>query len=74
MNGTEILNLAKAHVGENYILGSAVPKNNAAWKDPWDCAEFISWIVFQLSGKLYGCNNNLGNPKTSDAYTGYSYQ
>lgn len=71
MNGIEILELAKTHLGENYILGSAVPKNDASWKGPWDCAEFISWIVFQLSGKLYGCNNNLGDPTTADAYTGY---
>ncbi len=71
MTGTEILDLAKTHLGEKYILGTSVPKNNSAWKGPWDCAEFISWIVFQISGKLYGCNNNLGNPKTADAYTGY---
>ena len=71
MTGQEILDLGNSHLGEKYIFGATVPKNIAAWKGPWDCAEFVSWIVFQLSEKLYGCNNNLGNPATADAYTGY---
>lgn len=71
MTGKEILTLGNKHVGESYILGSQVPKNNKSWKGPWDCAEFVTWIIFQISGKLYGCNNDLGNPATADAYTGY---
>ncbi|HEY5392762.1 MAG TPA: peptidoglycan-binding domain-containing protein [Hanamia sp.] len=71
MTGENILQLAKKHLRERYILGAQVPKNNAAWKGPWDCAEFVTWIIFQISGKLYGCNNNLGNPALADAYTGY---
>ena len=71
MTGIQILDMAKQHIGEPYILGSLAPKNNAAYKGPWDCAELISWVVYQLSGKLYGCKNNLGNPSTADAYTGY---
>ena len=71
MTGQQILDTAKPHIGEPYILGTLVPKNNAGWKGPWDCAEFVSWVVYQVSGKLYGCNNNLGNPATADAYTGF---
>ena len=71
MTGSEILNLGNKHIGEPYIFGSPVPKNNISWKGPWDCAEFVSWIIFQISGKLYGCNNDLGNPAVADAYTGY---
>ena len=71
MTGNEILNLGNKHIGEKYILGSQVPKNNKSWKGPWDCAEFVTWIIFQISGKLYGCNNDLGNPAVADAYTGY---
>jgi N-acetylmuramoyl-L-alanine amidase len=71
MTGQQMLELARTHIGEAYILGAAVPKNNAKWKGPWDCAEFLSWLVFQVSGKLYGCNNNLGDPARADAYTGY---
>lgn len=66
MTGTELLTLGNEHVGEPYILGAQVPKDDAGWKGPWDCAEFASWIVFQVSGKLYGCNNNMGNPARAD--------
>lgn len=71
MTGQDILSLGNNHVGESYILGSQVPKDNKSYKGPWDCAEFLSWLVFQVSGKLYGCNNDMGNPATADAYTGY---
>ena len=68
--GTELLTLAAVHVGESYVLGAKVPKNNPAWTGPWDCAEFASWCVFQVSGKLFGCDQNK-NPNTADAYTGH---
>ncbi|HVU55337.1 MAG TPA: peptidoglycan-binding domain-containing protein [Puia sp.] len=71
MTGQQILDKAKPHIGEPYILGSLVPKNDPNWRGPWDCAEFVSWVVYQVSGKLYGCNNNLGDPARADAYTGY---
>lgn len=71
MTGQQILDLGNKHIGERYVLGSQVPKNDSSWKGPWDCAEFVSWIIFQISGRLYGCNNNLGNPALADAYTGY---
>src|SRR5882757_5844273 len=70
-NGTDLLQLGSKHVGEKYHLGAAVPKDNANWTGPWDCAEFVSWIVFQVSGSLYGCANNSGNPSTADAFTGF---
>lgn len=70
-NGNLVLSLARSHIGQKYVLGVAVPKNNPNWKGPWDCAEFASWIVFQVTGRLYGCDNDSGNPATADAYTGY---
>jgi N-acetylmuramoyl-L-alanine amidase len=69
--GNDILDLAKKHIGEKYILGALVPKDNSKWKGPWDCAEFISWCVYQVSSKLYGCNRDTGDPSTADAYTGF---
>lgn len=69
--GNEILQVAASRIGEQYILGAMVPKNNPNWKGPWDCAEFASWCLFQASQQLYGCDNNSGNPATADAYTGY---
>lgn len=69
--GKDIVDLARKHVGETYVLGASVPKDAANWKGPWDCAEFASWLVFQLAGYLYGCNSDTGNPGTADAYSGW---
>lgn len=69
-NGEALLALAAQHVGERYVFGAAVPKDNAAWKGPWDCAEFASWCLFQASGKLFGCSQTK-NPSTADAFSGF---
>ena len=69
--GNGLLQLARQHVGERYILGALAPKNNPDWTGPWDCAEFASWLVFQIATKLYGCRRDFGDPATADAYTGY---
>jgi hypothetical protein len=71
MNGERILSTAREHVGESYVFGVLAPKSNANWTGPWDCAEFVSWCVFQATGRLYGCGNNNGNPVSADAYTGF---
>lgn len=68
--GKQLLQLAAKHLGERYRLGVIAPKNNKNWNGPWDCAEFCSWVVFQASGILYGCNNN-SDPALADAYTGF---
>ncbi len=38
---------------EKYV-NVCVPKNNSNWQGPWDCAEFMSWLVYQVGKKLYG--------------------
>jgi hypothetical protein len=68
--GADIVTIAAAHLNERYVLGAAVPKNNAEWKGPWDCAEFASWCVFQASGKLFGCDQD-DNPNIADAFSGF---
>ncbi|MGY3088408.1 N-acetylmuramoyl-L-alanine amidase [Hymenobacter sp. UYAg731] len=68
--GNDLLKLAEAHLGEKYV-NVLVPKDNANWHGPWDCAEFASWVVFQKTQQLYGCDNNHGKPATADAYSGY---
>ena len=71
MTGQEIFDLGNKHKGEKYVFGTLVPKNDAKWVGPWDCAEFASWLIYQLSNKLYGCYNDNADPKSADAYTGY---
>jgi N-acetylmuramoyl-L-alanine amidase len=70
-SGADLVSLGQKHVGEKYVLGVLVPKNNSGWKGPWDCSEFASWLVYQVAGELYGCESDSGNPATSDAFTGY---
>jgi N-acetylmuramoyl-L-alanine amidase len=69
--GQAIVDLAAQHIGEVYTLGERVRKDDAAWKGPWDCSEFCSWLVYQVSGRLYGCDEDSGNPASAKAYTGY---
>lgn len=74
VEGSQLLALARQHLGEKYVLGVLVPKDNAAWKGPWDCAEFASWVVFQATGQLYGCSDDSTQPSVADAYTGFWQQ
>ncbi len=67
--GREMLELARKHIDEDYV-NVVVPKDNPNWKGPWDCAEFMSWLVFQTTGSLYGCINDNARPSVADAYTG----
>jgi len=69
--GRKLLNLAKRHLGQQYIFGAFAPKDNPDWTGPWDCAEFVSWCAYQTSGALYGCHDNQGHPAQADAYTGF---
>lgn len=71
MTGKQIVTLALQHVGEKYSFGAFVPKSDKNYKGPFDCAEFASWLVYQVTGKLYGCANNNGDPESADAYSGY---
>jgi hypothetical protein len=66
----KLLQIARRHLGEEYLLGAVAPKSNPDWRGPWDCAEFASWCVFQATGKLFGCRP-LDNPDRADAYTGF---
>jgi peptidoglycan hydrolase-like protein with peptidoglycan-binding domain len=67
--GAGILRRALEHIGDTYenIL---VPKDDAGWKGPWDCAEFTSWLIYQEAGILYGCTDDNADPSRAEAYTG----
>src|SRR5262249_18945078 len=67
--GAGLLLRAKEHIGQSYA-NVLVPKDDPAWKGPWDCAEFMSWLVFQEARKLYGCLDDKEKPSKADAYTG----
>ena len=63
--------LPSAQRNDDYVFGAEVPKDDPDWSGPWDCAEFIAWGIYQASGRLYGCENNEGNPHYANAYTGF---
>lgn len=67
--GVDVVALAKTRIGQAYA-NIQVPKDDAAWKGPWDCAEFASWLVYQVAGRIYGCTNDSDPPAKADAYTG----
>jgi hypothetical protein len=69
--GQRILQLARKHVGEAYVFGAFAPKDNPKWTGPWDCAEFASWLTFQVASTLYVCDRNSGSPSVADAFTGF---
>lgn len=68
--GDAIVALAKTLIGDRYVFGARVPMANAQWRGPWDCAEFVSWSVYQATGILFGVEPR-HNPVHADAFTGY---
>ncbi|HVW16281.1 MAG TPA: peptidoglycan-binding protein [Mucilaginibacter sp.] len=71
MTGDDVVLLGDKHVGEPYLLGAHVPKDDVNYKGPWDCTEFVSWLYYQTFGILYGCDNNQGDPHTYETYSGH---
>jgi hypothetical protein len=69
--GDKVIALAKAHIGERYRLGAKARYLDPQYRGPWDCAEFVSWVIYQASGgrTLLGCLPR--DPARADAYTGY---
>jgi hypothetical protein len=66
--GEDLVSLAAQHIGEQYVRRVLVPKDNAKWKGPWECAEFASWCLYQVSNKLFGCDSRQ-KPSTAKADT-----
>src|SRR5215472_4213568 len=69
--GQDLVHKAEAHLNEKYHLGVFVPKNNPNWHGPWDCSEFASWCVFQVCGRIYGCEDDKSAPDRAKAFTGF---
>lgn len=67
--GHDLVALARTRVGAKYVLGVRVPKNNPDWQSPFDCAELIAWVAYQITHVLHGCHGD--DPATADSYTGF---
>ena len=73
VTGEATLALALEHLDEKYVLGARAPMANSKWSGPWDCAEFVSWCLYQATGILYGTQPT-HDPIRADAYTGYWWE
>lgn len=52
--GEDLLAQARKSLGDEYVYGADVDLNDPNWPGPWDCAEFCTWVVKQITGKIYG--------------------
>lgn len=70
--GQDLLLSAEKYIGNPYVLGVVVPKNDHNYNGAFDCAELISKAIFEVTGVLYGCStSDVAHAKTADAYTGF---
>lgn len=71
-NGKDVIAFALQFVGRPYVLGAVVPKDQADYDGPFDCAELCAFSNFQTFGFLYGCStDDEKKAAIADAYTGY---
>jgi hypothetical protein len=71
--GRALVSLLLPKVGDIYYYGAAVPKENDNWIGPWDCAEFVAWGIYQLTGRIIGCRRDKAPNGVwyDNSYTGY---
>lgn len=67
--GADIIAVARAHLGEPYVLGARAPLANRSWRGPWDCAEFVSWCAYQAFGIIFAVRPP--DPRTGESYSGW---
>lgn len=70
--GQDLIDRAELSLGRPYVLGASVPKDDFDYSGALDCAEHVSKVIFDVTGKLYGCSHSdVSKASTADAYTGY---
>ncbi|HXU40154.1 MAG TPA: hypothetical protein VN937_27610 [Blastocatellia bacterium] len=70
----DLITEALKHVGEEYIFGADVPFDKPTYKGPWDCAEFCSWVTYQIAGIVVGCTDNSASITKLEPYSGGWYR
>lgn len=66
----ELVELARTRTGQDYELGADVPLDDHEYAGPWDCAEFLSWLVYQKTRRLIGCVDNGVAVALAEPYSG----
>ena len=67
--GLKFSPFAETQISEKYV-NVQVPKDNAKWRRPWDCANSRRGSSIQKTGKLYGYFHNSEDPALADASSG----
>jgi N-acetylmuramoyl-L-alanine amidase len=68
ITGKDFLDLMQTRLDEKYVYGADVDLEDSDWHGPWDCAESVTWTVYQKTGTIYGALDRHGdNP---DPWTG----
>ena len=69
-NREAFLDLAESKIGQEYVFGANADFTDPDYSGPWDCAELVSWVVFQTTGDILGCVDNGTFLDSVDPYTG----
>lgn len=70
--GSDVLEIGQSRLGQKYVFGARAPLDNPNWNGPWDCAEYISWCVYQAYGLIFGAGK-VTKPSKAEPYSGYWY-
>lgn len=70
--GSDVIEIAESRLGQKYVFGARAPLDNPNWNGPWDCAEYISWCVYQAYGLIFGAGR-VTKPSKAEPYSGYWY-
>lgn len=73
MFAADLVTRAASHIGEAYVFGARTELDNPDCTGPWDCAEFVSWCVFQTYGLKFGTTEYPGS-RGPDPFSGAWYQ
>src|SRR5262245_28048828 len=67
----DVISLAKDHIGEEYRYGARARFTDPDFRGPWDCAEFVTWVIYQASGERVLLGVSPRDATRGDAYTGF---
>jgi hypothetical protein len=67
--GQDLLDKAAEKIGQKYVYGANVDIFDPSWSTSWDCAEFCTWVAYQVTRAIYGCVDN-DDANDLEPYTG----
>lgn len=69
--GPKLLELAAQKLGQEYVYGASADFTDPHYNGPWDCAEFVSWVFYMVTGRVVGCENNEAPLPDLNPWTGW---